>query len=228
MKVVTLESRARESDGTRAARRVRREGRIPAVVYGEGKAPDHVSIPAAEFRRAVESGTRVVDLEVGAPEPLRVLLTDVQYDSVGLKLLHADFLRLDPNHAITLRIPIKFEGAPKGLAEGGVLTVQRDVISVRCLPKDIPESITIDVSSLELGESFEASEVALPEGVALAEDAHDVIVGCTVPKAAKAEEPAAAEGAVPGEGAAAAPGAAPAAGAAAAAPAAKAGGEKKK
>ena len=224
MKVVKLTSDVRSASGSRGARRSRREGRVPAVIYGEGKAPQHVAVAGHEFRRAVDAGARVIDLAIGATEPERVLLTDVQFDAMGLRLIHADFRRMDPAHEITLRVPVSFEGAPKGLADGGVLTILRDVIAVRCLPRDIPEGFRIDVSGLALGESVEAGKVPLPEGVKLAEDAHDVIVGCTLPKLVKVEEPTAAEAAVAAEAAAtaaaAAPGAAGAAGAAAGAPAA--------
>lgn len=236
MKVVKLTSESRAKSGSSGARRERANGRIPVVVYGEGKAPQHLTVPAREFRKAVDAGARVVDLEAGAG-PERVLLSDVQYDAMGLQMLHADFLRMDPAHEITLRIPVRFEGAPKGLADGGVLTILRDVLAVRCLPKDIPEGLLVEVSGLALGESVEAGKVELPAGVKLAEDAHDVLVSCAMPKKVEAAAPAAApaEGAAPAAGAAApaagaAGAAAPAAGAAAAAPAkdAKASGDKKK
>ena len=111
MKVVKLTSEPRESSGSSGANRLRRAGRTPAVIYGEGTAPSHVSLPAHEFRMAVDAGARVIDLAGGSGEPERVLLTDVQFDAIGTKLLHADFRRMDPAHEITLRIPVIFEGA---------------------------------------------------------------------------------------------------------------------
>lgn len=234
MKVVQMKCESRSSVGTSGARAARRAGKVPAVVYGEGRQPEHLALPGRPFRAAVDAGTRVIDIERDGHAAERVLLADVQWDAMGLEVIHADFLRMDPAHEIHLRVPITFEGAPKGLAEGGVLTIQRDVIEVRCLPKDIPEGLLVEVSALAVGDSIEAAAVALPAGVKLGQNPHDVIVTVVLPKVvvatpAPGEAAAAAEGAAP-----AAPGAAPAAGAAAGAAAAtpaagaKAPAEKKK
>ncbi len=222
MKVVTLESEARQVRGTSGARAVRRAEKVPAIVYGEGREAEAIALPHHEFKMALEHGARVIDLK-RTEGVERVLLAEVQYDALGVRVLHADFLRMDPEHPIALNIPIELEGAPKGLADGGVLTVLKDTLHVRCLPRDIPEKLTLDVSGLGLNESLEAGKIALPEGVTLAEDTHGTIVTVAVPRAAKVAEAAApAEGAAAAEGApAAGAGAAPAAaGAAGAAPAA--------
>ena len=105
---------------------------------------------------------------------------------------------LDSSTTVTLSIPIEFEGAPKGLAEGGVMTILRDVLRVRCLPRDIPEKFTLDVSQLALNESIVAGKFDLPAGVKLAEDSHDTIVTCAIPRVKVEEVPA--EAAVPAEG----------------------------
>ena len=225
MKVVQLKCEDRKSGGTGAARAVRRQGHVPGVVYGEGQPAEHVTLGGKEFRKAVDQGARVIDLDRGAATPERVLLQDLQYDAMGLHLIHADFRRMNPEHEVTLRVPVSFDGVPKGLADGGMLTIQRDVLEVRCLPKDIPEGLVVSVAELRVGDSIEASEVKLPEGVTLAENAHDVIVSCALPKVEKVAapaEPTAAEAAATAAEAAKAGGAkagAPAAGAAAAAPA---------
>jgi large subunit ribosomal protein L25 len=228
MKVVSLKSEARSAVGKSGSRRARREGKVPAIVYGEGRAPEHVTLPKHEFRMAVDAGVRVIDLEMDGRAAERVLLSEVQFDALGMQLVHADFRRMDPEHEITLAIPIEFEGAPKGLAEGGVLTILRDTLSIRCLPKFIPEKFVRDVSAMELNTSIHAGEIELPEGVKLAEDAHHVICTCAIPRVKVEEAATPAEGAVPAEGAPAegAEGAAPAAGAEGAAPAAGAAGGK--
>src|SRR5262249_50647947 len=121
MKVVNLKSTPRTDTGKSSARRERREGRVPAIVYGEGKDPEKVAPPAHEFRMAVDGGARVIDLEREGSSTERVLLAEVQYDPLGMEPIHADFKRMDPAHEITLAVPIEFEGAPKGLADGGVM-----------------------------------------------------------------------------------------------------------
>lgn len=201
MKVVQLKCVERKPGGTGSARAVRRAGDVPAVVYGEGQAPEHVQLPGKAFRSAVDAGARVIDLERGAAAVERVLLQDVQFDAMGLHLVHADFRRMNPDHEVTLRVPIVFDGVPKGLADGGVLTVQRDVLEIRCLPRDIPEGLTVSVAELALGDSIEAGKVPLPAGVKLAEKPHDVVVTCALPKVEKAATPA--DGAAAAEGAAA-------------------------
>ena len=201
MKVVNLKGELRTSTGKSDARRSRREGRVPAIVYGEGKEPESVTLPHHEFRKAVDGGARVIDLDLAARGVERVLLSEVQFDPLGMNVVHADFLRMDPEHEISLGIPIDFEGTPKGLALGGVLTILRDSLSVRCLPRDIPERFTVDVSGLELNTSISAGKIPLPPGVKLAQDAHDTIVTCAIPRVKVEEVPAAAEGEVPAEGA---------------------------
>jgi large subunit ribosomal protein L25 len=250
MKVVSLKSEPRTETGKSGARRARRGGNVPAIVYGEGKEPETIALPQHAFRMAIDAGARVIDLAVGARAAERVLLSEVQFDALGMHLIHADFRRMDPDHEITLAVPIDFEGAPKGLADGGVLTILTVTLEIRCLPRDIPERFLVDVSGMELNTTITAGAIPLPAGVKLAEDPHDTICTCAIPRVKVEETPAAAEAAAAegapaegAEGAAAAPGAegaAPAAGAggkpgaapakgAAAAPAADAkGGDKKK
>lgn len=254
MKVVSLKSEIRTETGKGGSRRSRRLGKVPAIIYGEGKPPEAIALPQHEFRMAIDAGARVIDLDMAARGVERVLLSELQFDPLGMNLIHADFLRMDPEHEITLAIPIDFEGAPKGLAEGGVLTILRDTLEVRCLPRDIPDHFLVDVSGMELNTTISAGAIPLPAGVKLAEEAHDTIVTCAIPRV-KVEEPTAAEvaaaaaaegapvaGAEGAEGAAAAapgaagaapaaggkPGAAGGKGGAAAAPAAEGKGDKKK
>ena len=224
MKVVSLKSEVRSETGKGGARRSRAQGKVPAIVYGEGKPPETITLPQHEFKMAVDAAASVIDLDIAARGVERVLLSEVQFDPLGMNVVHADFLRMDPEHEISLSIPIDFEGTPKGLALGGVLTILRDSLTVRCLPRDIPERFTVDVAHLELNTSIPAGTIPLPPGVKLALDPHDTIVTCAIPRVKVEETPAAAEGAVPAEGAPA-EGAEGAAAAAAGAEGAAAGGK---
>lgn len=188
MKVVTLKAQQREPGGSPVARRTRRAGQMPAVVYGEGSSPSHITVDSATFRRAVESGARVIDLDIEESADTRVLLKDLQYDALGLKLLHADFLRLSANKKIELAVPMDLQGTPKGVQQGGVLTVQSGTVNLRCLPGDIPENVAIDVSELELGSSVKAGDLTLPEKVELADDADQVLFSVAVPRGLKGED----------------------------------------
>ena len=187
MKVVTLKALVREPAGSADARRTRSAGQLPAVVYGEGVTPSHITVDSATFRRAVESGARVIDLDIEEGADTRVLLKDLQYDALGLKLLHADFLRLSANKKIELAVPMDLLGTPKGVQQGGVLTMQSGTVNVRCLPGDIPENVAIDVSQMEMGASFQAGDLVLPENVELAGDADQVLFSVMVPRGLKGQ-----------------------------------------
>jgi len=182
MKVVTLKALPREPKGTGAARRVRHEGQLPAVVYGEGENPRHILLETRTFRHALDHGARVIDLEMDNVGSSRVLLKDVQFDALGAKVLHADFQRLHPDRKIHLGVPLTLEGLPKGVQDGGVLTVLSSTIEVRCLPADIPETIVLDISALQLGSSVHAGDVALPENVELAAEADQVLLSVAIPR----------------------------------------------
>jgi len=187
MKVVTLKAQQREARGTGEARRVRHAGGIPAVVYGEGGVPSHITVDTKSFRHAVEHGARVIDLEFEGSDASRVLLKDLQYDALGAKLLHADFLRLSPDHAIELSVPVDLFGTPRGVQEGGVLTVLSSTVTIRCLPRDIPEGITYEVAGIGLGDLLKAGDLTLPEGVELVDDIDTVLLSVTVPRGLKGE-----------------------------------------
>lgn len=199
MKVVTLKAQSREPGGSSGARRTRREGRMPAVVYGEGQTPSHITLDMRTFRHAVENGARVIDLDVEGGDPTRVLLKDLQYDALGAKLLHADFLRLSANRKIELAVPIEMLGTPKGVQQGGVLTVLSGTVAVRCLPRNIPEVLALEVAELEMGDSVKAGDVALPADVELAADPDQVLFTVAVPRGLKGQDEEA-EGEGEGEG----------------------------
>ncbi len=186
MKVVTLKAEPRAGAGTAHARRLRRAGALPAVVYGEGREPRHIAVDTRAFRHALDHGARVIDLEMDEIGAARVLLKDVQWDALGVRVVHADFLRLHPEHELELAVPLHFEGTPKGLSSGGVMTVLSDTLEVACLPADIPEFITVVVADLDVGGAVHAGEIPLPERVRLAVDAADVIVSVAIPRAPSA------------------------------------------
>ena len=181
MKVLTLTAQERESLGSSDSRRARRDGRLPVAVYSEGAAAAHITVDMRTFRRALDEGARVIDLDE-AGSTSRVLLKDVQFDALGRKLLHADFLRLRSDKEIELAVPLTLEGTPKGVIAGGTLTILRATVDVRCLPANIPEAIELDVSDIALGASVTAREITLPESVALATDPGAVMITVAIPR----------------------------------------------
>ncbi len=182
MKVVTLSAEPREDTGSAVARRFRRAGRLPGIIYGEGVEPRSVTLTMRDFSRALEDGARVLDLVMEGVGEARVLLKDVQWDALGRRLLHADFLRLSPDKEIELAVPVDFVGVPKGLSAGGIVAVTSNYITLRCLPTNIPEKVVVTMTELGLGESLYARDVELPENVALAVDPDSVVVTCAAPR----------------------------------------------
>lgn len=187
MKVVTLKAQHRGPRGSGEARRVRRAGNIPAVVYGEGGDPSHITVDTKTFRHAIEHGARVIDLQFDGEDAARVLLKDLQYDALGAKLLHADFLRLSPDSEIELSVPVELFGTPQGVQAGGILTVLSSTVSVRCLPRNIPENITVDATGLAMGASLKAGDLTMPANVVLSGDPDQVLLSVTVPRGLKGQ-----------------------------------------
>src|SRR5579859_3720342 len=231
MKTLSLTVQPRSTSGKGASRRARAKGLTPAIVYGADIKPRSISIGAAEVKKLTDTlGRNVfINLQVeGASDGYTeingktVRVRDYQLHPLAHNLIHADFATVDLTKPILVEVEVELVGRPKGLAKQGVLTPGRRAIELRCLPKDIPEKITVDVSHLDLHESVHVAEVKLPEGVKAIYTENYTIASVTATREEKVEVVAPVEGAVPAEGAAAAaPGAAP--GAPGAAPGAAAG-----
>lgn len=214
MKQLSLNVKQRDGLGRGPARRIRNSGAIPAIIYGSaGTRP--VTVDAVEFRtlmRAKGASAVLVELTDDKGAKSISLIKDFQRDAISQKIVHIDILQVDPAVEMTAEIPVHIVGEAAGVrTEGGTLDVIAHNIKVRCLPKNLPEFVTIDVTELKNGESIHVADLKKIEGVTFPGDQKRTLVVCTAPE----EEAPAAEGA-------AAPAAAPAAAAKAAAPAAKA------
>ena len=179
----TLNALAREPEGSRANRRLRREGRVPAVLYGGGGEPLHLSIDARELRTALQAKGAVLELAVDG-DTTPAMVKDQQRDPVRGDAWHIDFLRVDLKQAIqttaTLEL-VGIEDAP-GNTEGGVLEQQLRELQIEALPGDVPEVINLDVSNLELGATVHVSDVTAPNGVTLLDDPEAVVASMTIPR----------------------------------------------
>ncbi len=236
-----IAAQPRERAGKGASRAVRRAGRVPGVIYGEKAPPTLIDLDPKTVQAEIDKPgffTRVFDVEIGG-KVQRALARDIQLHPVTDRPEHVDFMRVGATTRIRVGIPVKFINQDKspGLKRGGVLNVVRHTIEVYCRVDNIPQSFSIDLDGLDIGDSIHISKVKLPEGVKPTITTRDfTIAAVAAPSVLKtaeeeaAEAAAAAAAAAPAEGAAAAPGAAPAAGApgaaGAAAPAAGAAGAK--
>jgi large subunit ribosomal protein L25 len=209
-----FEAALRTERGTAAARRMRHQDRVPAIIYGAGKDPVSISLLQKDIRtalghEAVYSHILTVKLDKGGEE--KVVLKDIQRHPYKPIIKHIDFLRVNMSEKLTMHIPLHFEGeedAP-GVKAGGVVSKTVTDLEVRCLPTDLPEFITVDISSLEMDQSLHMSHIKLPKGVEFAheevlDEAHDHQVVSIHEPRVEAEAEADAEAADAEEGAEAA------------------------
>lgn len=190
MDIARLKAEPREAHGTRAARRLRRAGKLPGIIYGHGEKPEAVAVPIQDLGNLVEHGAHVVELQIeGGNRP--VLIKDVQFDHIGIDPVHVDFTRVDMNEHVKVRVPLEFRGTPVGVNEGGLLDHDMVDMEVECLVLEIPASIRVNVANLKLGQSLHVKDVELPSNVK-AVTSPDAIVCSVRVKAAEVEAVAAA------------------------------------
>ncbi len=164
-----LKAQAREGVGKGAARELRRQGRVPAVIYGDKKPPVTVSVAYNEAHKAIYAGgfkSHILDLDVDGTIH-KVIPRDYQLDVVMDQPIHIDFLRVSANSTLTVEVHVNFinEEQSPGLKRGGTLNVVRHTVEVAAPANAIPEEITVDLSGTEIGDSIHISAVTLPKGV---------------------------------------------------------------
>lgn len=177
-KDITVAAEVRATRGKNEARRTRSAGLIPAVVYGAFQDPVSVAVSPKEIQKILRSKSgynTIFNLAVGS-ETTPVMVVDQQVDPVKGHLLHADLKRIDLAKRITVTVPVHTEGEPKGVkVQGGQLEIITRSVEIECLPDDIPESFTIDLSELLVGQSKRASDVGISGSMKLVSDPHTVI-----------------------------------------------------
>jgi large subunit ribosomal protein L25 len=208
MEQVTLRGETGRRHGSRSARRLRRENRVPAVVYGRGLEPRSVAVDRHDLYVALhtEAGLNaLINLQVEGDEYLTVA-REVQRHPVRGDITHLDFIRISLDENIEAEVPVEFTGIPVGVREqkGIVETVHASVV-VSCLPTAIPSHITLDITGLRVGESSRVADLPEIPGVAYVTDPGQTLVICAIPAAAHVEAAAAAaaegeEGAAEAEG----------------------------
>jgi large subunit ribosomal protein L25 len=195
---VTLAAQKREGRGTKAAERLRKQGRVPAVLYGHKEAVVSVSLARDELLAALRHGARVVDLKTdGTAET--ALIREVQWDHLGKEVLHVDFTRVSKDERIHVSVRIELRGTAPGVTAGGVLDQPLHAVEIECLAVSIPESIRVPVGELQIDGSIHVRDLHLPEGVTVLTDP-DAVVVHVAPKMVEPEPAAAApaaEGAEP-------------------------------
>lgn len=217
-KILDLNAETRNVAGFRAVNRLRKAGTVPASLYGRKTAPAQLQVHGKTFSKLLESSASdniLVSLKIaGATGEQLALVQEVQHDYLRGGILHIDFHAVAHDEEIHAHVPVVVTGEAAGVKFGGLVEVVHHDLEVRCLPKDLPEGITIDVTALKVGEAIHVGEIKFPEGVRPRLAADVLVVHCSEPKVEAEPEPAAAAAAAakPAAGAAApAAGAKPAA-----------------
>jgi len=182
----------------KSSRHLGAEGRIPAVLYGMGR--DAVSIEIVrhdleQFMVHHATGSTLVEMKIeGEKKPVNAMIRELQTNPIKGTVIHVDFLAVSLDALITAVVSVRLVGDPAGVKAGGVLTTERHELNVEAKPGDLPEFIEVDVAALEIGDAIHVSDIVVPKGLTLLDDAESVVAAVAAP--AVEEEPEAEEGAV--------------------------------
>jgi large subunit ribosomal protein L25 len=177
---IKLEVQERETNGSRTSRRMRRDGLIPGVLYGQGKAPHAISIPERELRRVLTgSGGLHAILDVvlaGQKTTHPSILKEYQQDPIRGRLIHVDLQEVRLDRTIQAVVNVHLIGEAQGSKEGGVLSQVNREVNVEALPMEVPEHIDLDVSDMQIGDTLRVSDLRVPEGVTLLDDPEETVL----------------------------------------------------
>jgi large subunit ribosomal protein L25 len=187
--VVVLAAKGREGRGSQKAKKLRKQGFIPAVIYGHEQGTMSLALSKEDLEKAVRHGARVVDLEADG-NVQKALIRDIQWDHLGHDILHVDFERVMAHERITVTVPVQLRGTAPGAAGGGLLDQPLHTLSIECPAISVPDSIRVNISELQIGAAIHVRDVALPEGVTVLTDPDAIVVQMTAP-VAEPEAPAA-------------------------------------
>jgi large subunit ribosomal protein L25 len=192
--LIKLNATQRTISGKGAARRIRREKRIPAVVYGAKMTPLTVSLDPSEFDKIIrDQGTSGLFLNLKIQgDDLRtqvVMLKELQMDPFGIEYLHADFQQIDMDTQLSVSVPVEIVGTSKGVKDGGgMLQIVRRELEVICKPADTPDKIEIDVTALDIGDAVHVEDIDLGESVQIPHDVNFTVITVIPPDMGEEEE----------------------------------------
>jgi large subunit ribosomal protein L25 len=185
MATASLSASARNTAGKGAARSLRRDGRVPAIIYGHAREPMSLSVPAREFERLlgrVAAENTVIELSIDGTMS-RTLIREIQRHPVKRNVLHVDFQELVAGERVVVRIPVVLQGTPDGVRHsGGILSQIMQEIECRVDPLNMPSSISVDVTPLVIGHSIHVSDMTIPDGVEVLDDPEGTVAIVAAPK----------------------------------------------
>jgi large subunit ribosomal protein L25 len=204
MAEVTLEVSKREGTGKEIAKKLRAQGKVPAVVYGGHRDPVAIEVDrkaVSELIQKSDHGIRSIFLlkMAGTDQQRHAMIKEVTINPISRKMIHIDFVRVVMDEVVRVTVPVHVTGTAIGVKEGGILDFQVRELHVECLPNQIPDSVEVDISPLGHHEYFRVKDLKLPEGVKVLDDPERVVVGVTQARAEVVETPVAEAAAVPVE-----------------------------
>ena len=199
MASANLSATARDNGGKGVARKLRGDGRVPAVVYGHGRDPQALSINTRELERLLDhiaAESTVIDLDIDG-KPARTLIREIQRHPFKRQILHVDFQELVAGEKISVSVPIVLLGVPDGVRmDGGILDQTMRELEIEVDPSNIPNHVEVDVTKLTIGSSVHVRDIPVPEGVDVLDDEDASVCVVSAPRAVIEETPAAVEGEV--------------------------------
>lgn len=180
-----LDVEKREQVGSSATERLRRSGRVPAVLYGHGENNEHLSVPVAQVKTLLRHHSKTVELAGDVKET--ALVSQIQWDPLGIEVLHLDLIRVNLKELVRVTVAIHRHGDAEGLRQGGLMIDNVHEVEIECFAGQIPENLSLNVTDLELGGQKTAADLELPEGVSLVTPAETVVAHVEQPKGASEE-----------------------------------------
>lgn len=189
MEKVLLEARKRINTTKSSTKSLRREGKVPGIIYSKNLQPILIEVNEGAINPLVfTSKTHLISLDIKGDDKLDCIIKDIQFDPVSDKIVHFDLQEFNVKEKIQIEIPIQFIGSAIGVKEGGIVQQNLHKLDIECLPGDIPEAVTLDISNLKLGDSIHVSDIKL-EGVELLNPEDTIVVSVSHPKVEKEAAP---------------------------------------
>jgi large subunit ribosomal protein L25 len=186
-KELLLQAEIREQTGSHAVRKVLRQGKIPAVIYGHKEEPMSISVDAHSFKEGLHHGHRLMSIQIGNKKQTTIIKA-LQYDCLGKNIVHADLMRIDITQRLKVTVPVELKGSAAGAHDGGVVEQHTNKVEIECLATEIPASVIVSVKNLKVGDSLRAGDIQLPEDVKLVTSPDILIVSCHVVAEVKTTE----------------------------------------
>jgi large subunit ribosomal protein L25 len=186
-KTLLLKAEVRENTGSKTVRKIRKQGKIPAIMYGHKEEPVAISLDGHNFVEGLHHGHRLIDVQIGRKKE-KTIVKELQYDHLGKNIIHADLMRVDVSENVKVTVPIELKGTAVGTHEGGIIEEHTDHLEIECKATDIPETIVVWIKDVHVGSTLHAGEIELPDGISLVSSPDTLLVTCHLVAAAKTTE----------------------------------------